>query len=54
MQQLHSIGFQNEHSPESPNFLYFGHDPYLTHLAAFLQPKLRYLVSDEGMTPLNK
>ena len=32
----------------------FGCDPYLPHLAAFLQPKLRYLGSDEGMIHLDK
>ena len=26
----------NEHCQESLHFLYFGHDPYLPHLAAFL------------------
>ena len=41
--------FPNEHSQKSPHFLYFGCDPYLPHLAAFLKPKLRYLGSDEGM-----
>ena len=41
--------FPNEHSQESPCFLYFRCDPYLPHLAAFLQPKLRYLGSDEGI-----
>ena len=46
--------FPNEHSQESPYLLYFGFDPYLTHLAAFLQPKVRYLGSDEGMIHLNK
>ena len=46
--------FPNEHSQESPHFLYFGCDPYLPHSATFLQPKLRYLGSDEGMTHLNK
>ena len=46
--------FLNEHSQESLHFLYFGHDPYLPHLTAFLQPKLRYLHSDEGMTHLDK
>ena len=46
--------FPNEHSQELPHFLYFGCDPYLPHLATFLQPKLRYLGSDEGMNCLNK
>ena len=46
--------FPNEHSQASPHFLCFGCNPYLPHLAAFLQPKLRYLGSDEGMTHLNK
>ena len=46
--------FPNEHSQESPHFLYFGCDPYLPHLAAFLQPKLRYLGSDKGMICLDK
>ena len=49
MQLLHSIGF-----PLSTHFLYFGSDPYLPHLAALLQPKLRYLGSDKGMTLLDK
>ena len=40
--------------PGAPHFLYFGHNPYLPHLAAFLQPKLRYLGSDEGMTQPDK
>ena len=51
MQQLY---FLNEHSQESPHFLYFRCDPYLPHLAAFLQPKLRYLGSDKGMIGLDK
>ena len=46
--------FPNEHSQEIPNSLYFGHDPYLPHLAAFLQPKLIHLGSDEGMICLDK
>ena len=46
--------FPNKHSQESPNFLYFRCDPYLPHLAAFLQPKLRYLGLDEGMIHLDK
>ena len=46
--------FPNEHSQESPHFLYFGCDPYLPHLTMFLQPKLRYLGSDEGMSCLDK
>ena len=37
-----------------PYFLYFGYNPHLPHLAAFLQPKLRYLGSDKGMIPLHK
>ena len=45
--------FLNEHSQES-HFLYFGCDPYLPHLAEFLQPKLRYLGSDEGMIHIDK
>ena len=45
--------FPNEHSQELPHFLCFGCDPYLLHLAVFLQPKLRYLDLDEGMTCLN-
>ena len=49
MQLLHST-----RSQESPHFLYFGCDPYLPHLTAFLQPKLRYLGSDVGMTYLEK
>ena len=46
--------FPNKNSEESPHFLYFGCDPYLPYLAAFLQPKLRYLGSDKGMTCLDK
>ena len=46
--------FLNEHSKESLHFLYFGCDPYLPHLVAFLQPKLRYLSSGKGMTHLDK
>ena len=46
--------FPNEHSQESPHFLYFGHDHYIPHLVAFLQPKLRYLCLDEGMIHLDK
>ena len=46
--------FPNEHPQEFHHFLYFGCDPYLPHLATFLQPKLRYLGLDEGMTNLNK
>ena len=46
--------FPNEQSRESPHFLYFGCDPYLLHLAAFLQPKLRYLDLEEGMVHLDK
>ena len=33
---------------------YFRHDPYLSHLAAFLQLTLRYLGSDECMSCLDK
>ena len=32
----------------------FWMQPYLPYLAAFLQPKLRYLGSDEGMNCLDK
>ena len=39
---------------ESSHFLYFRHNPYLPYLAAFLQPKLRYLGSDDGTTCLDK
>ena len=46
--------FQNEHSQESPHFLYYGHDPYLPHIAALFQPKLQYVGSDEGMICLDK
>ena len=46
--------FPNEHSQESPHFLSFGCDPYLPNLATFLQPKLRYLGSNEGMTYIDK
>ena len=46
--------FPNEYSQELPHFLYFGCDPYFPHLAAFLQPKLRYLGSDKGMIHLDK
>ena len=46
--------FPNEHSLESPHFLYIRCDPYLPHLAACLQPKLRYLVLDEGIINLDK
>ena len=46
--------FLNEQSQESPHFLYFRHDPYLPHLTAFLQPKLRYLGSNEGVMHLDK
>ena len=53
MQLLHSSG-SPMNPQESPHFLYFGCDPYLPHLAAFLQPKLRYLGSDKGMTHLDK
>ena len=44
----------SEYSQESLHFLYFGCDPYLPHLATFLQPKLRYLGSDKGMICLDK
>ena len=44
----------NEYSQESPYFLYFRCDSYLPYLAAFLQPKLRYLGLDEGMICLDK
>ena len=46
--------FPNEHSQESPHFLYFGHNLYLPHVAALLQPKLQNLGSDEGMVCLDK
>ena len=46
--------FPNEHSQESPHFLYFGCDPYSPHLAALLQHKLSYLGSDESMIHLAK
>ena len=46
--------FANEHSQESPHFLYFGCDPNLPLPATFLKAKLRYLGSDEGMSCLNK
>ena len=46
--------FLNEHSQESPPFLYFECNPYLPHLKAFLQPGLRYLGSDMGMALLDK
>ena len=46
--------FANEHSWESPHFLYFGCDPYLPHLEAFLQPILRYLGLEEDMICLEK
>ena len=46
--------FHKEHSQESPNFLYSGCNTYLPHLVAFLQPEIRYLGSDEGMTHLEK
>ena len=46
--------FPNEHSQESPHFMYFGCDPYLPHLAAFLHPKLRCLGLDKVMTHLDK
>ena len=46
--------FPKEYSQESPHYLYFGCDPYLPHLAAFLQPTLRYLGLDKGMIHLDK
>ena len=46
--------FPNAHSQESSYFLYFRCDPYLSHLAALLQPKLRYLGSGKGMICLHK
>ena len=46
--------FLNEHSQSSPHCLYFGCDPYLPYLAALLQPKLRYLGSDEDLICLDK
>ena len=46
--------FWNEYSQESQHFLYFGCDPYLPHLAAFLQPRLGYLSSDKDMICLDK
>ena len=46
--------FLNEHSQESSHCLYFGHYPYLPHLAVFLQPKLRYLGLEKGMIHLDK
>ena len=46
--------FANEHSQESPHFLYFRCDPYLLYLAAFLQSRLRYLGLKEGMIFLDK
>ena len=45
--------FPDEHSQESLYF-YMGCDPYVPHLAAFLQPKLRYLGLDKGMICLDK
>ena len=33
--------FPNKHSQELPHFLYFGCDPYLPQLAAFLQPNIQ-------------
>ena len=53
MQQLHLIGFLMN-MPKNHHILYFGCDPYLPHLSAFLQPKLRYLGLDEDMIPLEK
>ena len=46
--------FLNKHSQESLHFLYFGCDPYVPHLEALLQPKLRYLGSDKCMIHLDK
>ena len=53
MQKAAFNWFPNEHSQESPHFLYFGCDPYLPNLAEFLQPKLRYLGSDEDIICLD-
>ena len=46
--------FPSEHLKESLHFLYFRIDPYLPHLAAFLQPELIYLGLDEGIIYLDK
>ena len=46
--------FTNEYSQESLHFFHFGCDSYLPHLAAFLQPKLRHLGSDNHMICLHK
>ena len=46
--------FLNEHSQELLHFLYFGCDPYLPHLAAFMLPNMRYLGLDEDITYLDK
>ena len=46
--------FANEHSHESPHLLYFGHDPYLSHLAALLQPTLWYLDLNKDIIHLDK
>ena len=54
MQLLHSTGSPMSTPRNPPPLLYFGHDPYLPHLTAFLQPKPRYLGSDEGMTEQDK
>ena len=43
------IWLPNEHSQESPHFTHYKSDPYLPHLEAFLQPKLRYLGLNKGM-----
>ena len=48
------VWFPIEHSQESLHFLYFRCEPYFPHLAAFLQPKLKYLGSDEGIIHLDK
>ena len=46
--------FPNEHSQESPHFLYFGCHSYLPNLAALLLPMLWHLGLDEGMICLDK
>ena len=46
--------FPNEHSQESPHFLYFGQDSYLLHIAEFLQLNLRYLALEESMICIDK
>ena len=48
------IWILNEHFQESPHFLYFKYDSYFPPVAAFLQPKLRYLGSDKGKFHLHK